>query len=93
MYLSYKRSRTRRPLIPLLVSLCAEGFSSLIKDAVRNQLLSGTSICRGCPMVTHLFFVDDSLLFCKAIDQECQKLIDILELYEAASGQKVNADK
>ena len=44
-------------------------------------------------MVTHLFFADDSLLFYKTIDQECQKLIDILELYEAASGQKVNADK
>lgn len=44
-------------------------------------------------MVTHLFFADDSLLFCKAMDQECRKLIDILELYEAASGQKVNADK
>lgn len=44
-------------------------------------------------MVTHLFFADDCLLFCKATDQECQKLTDILELYEAASGQKVNANK
>ena len=44
-------------------------------------------------MVTHLFFVNDSLLFCKTIDQECHKLIEILELYEAASGYKVNAEK
>ena len=44
-------------------------------------------------MVNHLFFADDSLLFCKANDQECHKLIEILELYEAASGQKVNAEK
>ena len=44
-------------------------------------------------MVTHLCSEDDSLLFCKATNQECRKLIDILEFYEDASGQKVNADK
>ena len=81
------------PLSPYLFLLCADGFSSLIKDAARNQSLSRISIYRGCPMVTHLFFADDSLLSCRANDQECHKLIEILELYEAASGQKVNAKK
>ena len=81
------------PLSPYLFILCADGFSSLIKDAARNQVLCGISICRRCPMVSYLFFVDDSLLFCKAIDRECQKLVEILELYEAVSGQKVNMDK
>ena len=53
--------------------------------------MSGLSICRGYPNITHLFFVDDSLLFCKANGQECHQLIEILRLYEAASGQKINA--
>ena len=44
-------------------------------------------------MVSDLFFTDDILLFCKATDRECRKLVEILELYEAASGQKVNTDK
>ena len=44
-------------------------------------------------LVSHLFFADDSLLFCKASEHDCRKLIDILQLYEAASGQKVNAEK
>ena len=44
-------------------------------------------------MVTHLFFVGNSLLFCKVNEQECHNLIEILELYEAASGQKVNVEK
>ena len=81
------------PLSPYLFLLCVDGFSSLIKDAARNQMLSGISICRGCYMVTHLFFANDSLLFCKATNQECHKLIEILGLYEVASGQKVNAEK
>ena len=49
-------------------------------------MLSVISICRGCLMVTHLFFADNSLLFCKTTDQECHNLIEILELYEAAFG-------
>ena len=68
------------PLSPYLFLLCADGFSSLINEAVRNQGLSGISICRGCPLVSHLFFADNSLLFCKASEQECRKMIEILEL-------------
>ena len=74
------------PLSPYLFLLCADGFSSLIIKAVRNQMLSGLSIYRGCPKITHLFFADDSLLFCKANSQECQQLIEILSFYVATSG-------
>ena len=81
------------PISPYIFLLCADAFSSLINNAALNQKISGVSICRGCPRITHLFFVDDSLLFCKANGQECHHLIEILQLYEAASGQKINADK
>ena len=85
--------RQRDPLSSYLFLLCADGFSSLINKAVRSQAMSGLSICRGCLMISHLFFTDDNLLFCKVSNQECQHLIDILQLYEAASGQKINTDK
>ena len=81
------------PISPYIFLLCADAFSSLINNAALNQKISGVSICRGCPRITHLFFTDDNLLFCKANGQECQHLIEILQLYEAASGQKINADK
>ena len=66
------------PISPYIFLLCANGFSSLINNATMNQRISGVSICRGCPKITHLFFADDSLLFCKANSQECQTLIDVL---------------
>ena len=81
------------PLSPYLFLLCAESFSALIHKAARDNQISGMSIGRGCPIITHLFFADDSLLFCKAKDQECQTLVDILNSYEATSGQKINTDK
>ena len=59
------------PLLSYLFLLCVDGFSSFINDAARNNKLSGVTISRGCPMVTHLFFTNDSLLFYKASIQEC----------------------
>ena len=69
------------PLSLYLFLLCADGFSSLINNVVQNQMLSGITISRGCPMVTHLFSADDNLLFFKASIHECQQLIDILQHY------------
>ena len=43
--------------------------------------------------MTHLFFANDSLLFCKAKEQECHALVNILNRYEEASRQKINTDK
>ena len=39
------------------------------------------------------FFADDSILFCHAKKEECQKILDILAIYERGSGQKINRDK
>ena len=85
--------RQRDPLSPTLFLICIEGLSALIHEAAWNQLLTDISICRGCPRVTHLFFVDDNILFCKASAGESRELKHILQKYEEASGQKINADK
>ena len=41
----------------------------------------------------HLFFTNDSVLFCLAKEEECQKIIDLLLVYEKGLGQKINRDK
>ena len=81
------------PLSPTLFLICTEGLSALINRVVWNQLLTGISICKGCPRVTHLLFADDSILFYKASVEESQVLKNILQQYEDISGQKINTDK
>ena len=51
------------------------------------------AIARSGPRITHIFFADDSVLFCKANSQEWGNIQAILELYEKASGKKLDRDK
>ena len=55
--------------------------------------IHGFSISRRGPKLTHLFFADDCLLFCRSTLTECDKIKELLALYEVASGQMVNQDK
>ena len=81
------------PLSPYLFLLSVEGFSTLINEATRCQQLNGISISRGAPKISHIFFADDSLLFCNANGAECNKLKEILRIYESTSEQKINIEK
>ena len=81
------------PLSPYLSLLCSEGLSSLLQKAKLGKELTGVKISRGAPVITHLFFADDSLVFCKASKQEAEKLIMILKEYEEATGQLINLEK
>lgn len=42
--------------------------------------------------LSHLFFADDNLLFCKANIPEWIQIREVLDIYERASGQKLNKD-
>ncbi|XP_058757456.1 uncharacterized protein LOC131630719 [Vicia villosa] len=81
------------PFSPYLFILCANVFSGLIKKAANHKEIHGLKIARNSPMITHLFFADDSLLFARASLEEARRIKDILKVYERASGQMVNFDK
>uniref|UniRef100_A0A2N9GZI9 Reverse transcriptase domain-containing protein n=1 Tax=Fagus sylvatica TaxID=28930 RepID=A0A2N9GZI9_FAGSY len=81
------------PLSPYLFLFCAEGLHSLLQQAKNEGNMCGVSISRCGPKLTHLFFADDSLLFCKATTNEVRCIQDILTAYEHASGQQINRQK
>jgi hypothetical protein len=54
------------PLSPYLFILCAEGLSSLLYRFEVDRKIMGLPLMRGGTRLNHLFFADDSLLFCKA---------------------------
>ena len=53
----------------------------------------GVSICQNGPRLIHLLFANGSLIFCKAKESECQKLLEVLATYESAPGQQINREK
>ena len=50
-------------------------------------------VARSAPVVTHLFFADDSFLFFRANQAEALVVKQILETYGCASGQLINFSK
>jgi hypothetical protein len=54
--------------------------------------ISGVSISRNGPKISHLLFSDENLIFCKANAEECCKVLNILQRYEEASGQQLNLE-
>ncbi|KAG7547813.1 Ribonuclease H domain [Arabidopsis suecica] len=81
------------PLSPYLYLLCTEGLSSLLSHAMHTNDIHGFKASCNGPPISHMLFADDSLLFCKATEEECQHILHILQIYAAASGQHVNFQK
>ena len=81
------------PFSPYLFLFCAEGLNAIFQKATKNGEIQGFSICINGPKLTHLFFADDCLLFCRSTLEVCEKIQELLACYEEASGQMVNKDK
>ena len=68
-------------------------MSALLQKAKANHKIKGIMTSQQGVCISHLFFADDNLLFCRATVEECQNLLTLLEKYEAASGQAINRQK
>lgn len=53
----------------------------------------GVKVARSAPPISHMFFADDSYIFCKVNEESTAHVMQILHLFERASGQQINVDK
>ena len=81
------------PLSPYLFLLVAEGLYNMLHGAESRGELEGVRVCRGAPVISHLFFADDSLILMHADRRNATNLKNVLDTYYAASGQKLSHDK
>ena len=81
------------PLSPYLFLLVTEGFSNLLTKSMQGNRLTGLKVAHSCPALSHLFFADDTLIFCRANKEEAGEVMQILKQYGEASGQIVNMEK
>ena len=70
------------PISPFLFLLCAEGLSALLHQSTSQGLLRGVSTCPLGPRISHLFFANDSIIFCLATLEQCNHLEHLLTIYE-----------
>ena len=80
-------------LSPYLFLLCSAGLSNLLKRAEDGKKITGMTISRRGPSISHLFFADDSLIFCKAESSQAKELMYLLKRYEEGSGQIIILEK
>ena len=93
---SSKGLRQGDPLSPYLFVLGMEVLDALIRKVVVGGFLSGCSIRGGRRTnlkISHLFFADDTVVFCEANKEHLTHLSWILFWFEAASGLRINLDK
>jgi len=81
------------PISPYLFLICAETLSSLLLQAEHNGVIFGVPTSNRGPKLNHLFFTDDSLIFCNANPMEWRKILQILSIYEAGLGSETQSSK
>jgi hypothetical protein len=81
------------PISPYLFLICTEALNALLQQAERKGIITGVPTSPQGSILSHIFFADDSIIFCKANSVEWRRIMKILGIYEKGSGQKLNLQK
>ena len=85
--------RQEDPLSPYLFLICLEALNCQLQQAAKSEAIRGFSLCKNGPKISHLFFANDTLLFCWATKSDLDVIQSILVSNEQASGQKLDQEK
>lgn len=81
------------PLSLYLFLLCMEKLALLIQQKASEGYWKPIKVSDGGPEISHLFFVDDYLLFTKASCSQVRLVKEVLDAFHKAFGLKVNVQK
>ncbi|KAA3486878.1 LINE-1 reverse transcriptase isogeny [Gossypium australe] len=81
------------PLSPYLFVLCMEWLGHFIHSGIEVGTWDPIRLSRSGPPISHLFFADDLVIFCKAQIEQARLLESILSLFCEISGHKISVRK
>lgn len=81
------------PLSPYLFIICLEALSRLIGKGIKEKYITGISIVRGAPVISHSLYADDCIIFLKATYKNACNLRKILDIFCRWSGQVISEPK
>jgi hypothetical protein len=80
-------------LSPYLFLFVADGLSKLLQHEVQNGRLHELHICYRVPGISHLLFVNDTLMFPEATEGQSEIIKKIIRVYEGGTRQLINPSK
>ena len=81
------------PLSPYLFIMCMDFLGQLIQEKCEAKRWQPVKASQSGPSFSHLFFMDDLVLFGKADGRECAVIRDVLDEFCSMSGQSVSITK
>ncbi|KAM6555068.1 hypothetical protein CsatB_015830 [Cannabis sativa] len=81
------------PMSPYLFLLCNEVLSRLLTLEQDRGLLHGIKVARNVPVISHLMFADDTIIFSRANLRDVETLNGCIQKFEDWSGQLCSKQK
>lgn len=88
-----KGLRHEDPLSPFLFNAVEEGLNIMLERAKELNLIKGTRIGLNGVVVTHLQFMDDTIIICNKDKNGMEIIKCILRCFQLMSGLRINFDK